>query len=198
MEPGWIHVFHRSAGLAARSGPGWDSCVEFEPGTRRFQPGTRQSRRVSPKLGNWGLEYKKGLFFSQRLGFSVICKETHLGHLSGRQVAMGHRATPVLGPRAGVVPGRRGRVCRAGTLSRRRSDRDCPAAPPWCDNLGSSPSSSSSPYRSYLRERSASPASRTHDAHVVRWWRPLLPPPCGLSDAANQLGRGLPHGPKGG
>lgn len=126
-----------------------------------------------------------------------------LGSLLGRRGRWDTEPAPVHGLRS---PGR-GWLSRAGggeAAARGRSrgaapTGGCPAAPPWCDNLGSSSSSSSSPCRSYLRERSVSPASRTHDAHVVRWRSPPLPPPSRLSDAAaSQLERGLPHAPKGG
>lgn len=82
---------------------------------------------------------------------------------------MGYRASPGSPspvPRQGLSRAGGGRSCRAGTLARRGFDRGGPAAPPWCDNLGSS-SLSSSPCGPCLPERSASPASRTHDAHVV-------------------------------
>lgn len=206
MEHGRIHVFRRSAGLAARvvgGGWGWDYCAEFEPETRRFQPGTRHFRRVFPKLGGGDWRTRKSRLVFPRFWLPRNTQGNTLGSLLGRRGRWDTDPAPVHGLRS---PGR-GWLSRAGggeAAARGRSRGEaptggCPAAPPWCDNLGSSSSSSSSPCRSYLRERSVSPASRTHDAHVVRWRSPPLPPPSRLSDAAaSQLERGLPHAPKGG
>lgn len=76
-----------------------------------------------------------------------------LGSLSGRPKAMVARAPrrpqaagagsfPVPGPQTGAARGRRGRGGRAGALARRRYDQGYPSTPPWCNNLGSSSSSS--------------------------------------------------------
>lgn len=90
-----------------------------------------------------------------------------------------------------------------GTLLRRRSTRPGVALP------------SSRPARCLITQAppprrlpppaghsSGNPAQALPPGHTephVVWWRQLiLPPPSGLSDAASQLERGLPRGPKGG